>query len=100
VSQQDVNTSLTIHIVPASREALVRTYQPVLNDLASSDAHQKFLAIQAVTDYPQSFLQDVVLKMSENPQTANAAISGLKKWPEEIEYGTNEKEAGGAGRFG
>src|ERR1700676_162203 len=66
LSQQDVNTNLTIHIVPGSREALRRTYQSVLNDLASSDAHQAFLAIEAVTDYPQPFLKDFFLNISKN----------------------------------
>jgi hypothetical protein len=79
VSRQDVNSSLTLHIIPGSREALVNVYQPILNDLASSDASQKFLAMEAVTDYPQPFLEDVILKMSENPQTTQNAISGLMK---------------------
>jgi len=77
--QQDIDSIITIHMVPVEREALVAAYQGVLRDLSSAHAGEEWLAIQAVTDYPQPFLEDVVLNLSKNPQTAQAAIGGLRK---------------------
>jgi hypothetical protein len=79
VDRQEVRDTFTVHAVRANRARLKADYAPVVADLRSRDLVQHGLAVSAITQHPQEFLEPIILKLSRDPQTMVASITALKK---------------------
>jgi hypothetical protein len=79
VGRQEVKETFTIHAVQANRARLEADYAPLVADLQSRDSLRHFVAVSAITQHPQEFLEPVILNLSQAPQTMSASITGLKK---------------------
>lgn len=79
INEQEVSEAFTVHIVKANRSQLEADYAPLVADLTSLDPKRHWLAVRALTDHPQDFLEPVILKLSQEPQTMSSSISGLEK---------------------
>ena len=79
VDRQEVRETFTVHAVQANHARLKADYAPVVADLQSRDPVRHWLALSAITQHPQEFLEPVILKLSRDPQTMVASITALKK---------------------
>lgn len=79
LGRQEVMESFTIHAVQADRPRLRADYAPLIADLESRDSQQYVLAVGAITEHPQDFLEPLILKLSQETRTMRASITGLKK---------------------
>jgi HEAT repeats len=79
VDRQELRDTFTVHAVQANQARLEADYAPVVADLQSRDLMQHGLAVSAITQHPQEFLEPVILKLSRDPQTMVASITALKK---------------------
>jgi hypothetical protein len=79
VDRQEVRGTFTIHAVQANHTQLEADYAPLVAHLQSRDPLQRALAASAITQHPQEFLEPVILRLSRDPQTMVASITGLKK---------------------
>jgi len=79
IDQQEVSEAFTIHAVKANRSRVKADYAPLVADLQSPDARQRWLAVSAIMEHPQPFLEPVILKLSQEPQTMSISVTGLKK---------------------
>ncbi len=57
----------------------ILSYAPLVLDLQSPDPSRRSIALGALTEHPQEFLEPVILKLSQDPATMSAVIVGLKK---------------------
>jgi hypothetical protein len=79
VDREEVREAFTVHAVEVNHAQLEADYAPLVTDLQSRDAMQRALAASAITQHPQNFLEPVILKLSQDPATTVASITGLKK---------------------
>jgi len=79
VGRQEVRETFTVHAVQANHGKLEADYAPLLEDLQSRDPRRHSLALGAITQHPQEFLEAVILNLSQDPQTISASITGLEK---------------------
>ena len=79
IDQQEVGETFTIHAVKASQSRIEADYVALVADLQSRDARQHWLAVSAITEHPQPFLEPVILKLSHEPQTMSISVAGLQK---------------------
>jgi len=79
VGSEEVSETIAVHLVQANQARMEADYAPLLSDLQSTDPQKHWLALMAITEHPQGFLEPVVLKLSQDPQTMSASITGLKK---------------------
>jgi hypothetical protein len=77
--RQEVTENFTIHAVQPDRARLRADYAPLIANLAAVDSQQSNLALSAITQHPQDFLEPVILKLSQETGTMAASITGLKK---------------------
>jgi HEAT repeat protein len=78
VTSQEVVTEFDLTLVDGSEQELRSAYSPVLRDLNSPDSMTSWLARSAVVQNPPAFLEDVILAMADDPQTATYSVSGLQ----------------------
>lgn len=79
VDVQEVSETFTVHELQVSQARMEADYTPLVADLKSPDPRQRWLALMAITEHPQDFLEPVILKLSQDPQTMSASVTGLKK---------------------
>ena len=79
INQQEVSEPFTVNIVNANQSRVEADYAPLLADLKSPDPERHWLALEAITEHPQAFLEAVILELSQKPQTMSISIRGLKK---------------------
>ena len=79
INQQEVSEAFTVDIVKANQSRVEADYAPLVADLKSLDPEQHWLAVRAITDHPQRFLEPVILKLSQEPQTMSLSVTGLEK---------------------
>jgi len=77
--RQEVSETFAVHAVQADPAQLEADYAPLVADLQSRDLLKHELAVGAITQHPQEFLEPMILKLSEDTQTMGASITGLKK---------------------
>ncbi len=78
-ASQEVVSEFELTFIEGSEEELASAYAPILRDLNSPDPETSWLARSAVVQNPPRFLEDVVMALAEDPQTAAASVSGLKR---------------------
>ena len=79
ISQQEVSEAFTVDIVEANQSQLEADYAPLIADVKSPDPAERWLAVRALTDHPQDFLEPVILKLSQEPETMSISVRGLEK---------------------
>lgn len=79
VDTEQVGETFTVHEAQVSQSRMKADYAPLIAELQSTDPQQRWLALKAITEHPQDFLEPLILKLSQDPQTMNASITGLKK---------------------
>ncbi len=77
-ASQEVTSEFELTFIDGSDKELASVYAPILRDLKSPDSLTSWLARSAVVQNPHSFLEDVILAMADDPQTAAHSISGLQ----------------------
>ncbi len=77
VASQEVVSQFDLTLIGGSEEGLASVYAPMLRDLKSPDPETSWLARSAVVQNPPRLLENVVLALAEDPQTAAASVSGL-----------------------
>jgi hypothetical protein len=78
INQQDVSEAFTLDIVEAKQSEQEADYAPLVADLKSLDPKRRWIALRAITEHPQGFLEPVILKLSQEPQTMSISVSGLE----------------------
>jgi HEAT repeat protein len=79
VASHDVVSEFDLTFIGGTEKELASVYAPILRDLKSPDPETSWLARSAVLQNPPSFLENVILAMAEDPQTAAASVSGLER---------------------
>lgn len=79
VDQQEVSEPFTVEIVNANQSRVEADYAPLVAELKSPDPELHGLALEAITQHPQAFLEPVILELSQEPQTMSISITGLEK---------------------
>jgi hypothetical protein len=79
VASQELVSEFELSFIEGSEKELASVYAPVLRDLESADPETNSLGRSAVLQDPPPFLEDLILAMAEDPQTAAASISGLQR---------------------
>lgn len=79
VGKQEVSQTFTVRAIQGNKNQLRANYARVVADLQSPDARRRSMALIALTEHPQDFLEPVILKLSRNAGTMSASIEGLKK---------------------
>jgi len=79
VASQEVVSEFELVFIEGSEKELASVYAPVLRDLKSADPETNSLARSAVLQNPPRFLENVILTMAEDPQTAAGSIPGLQR---------------------
>jgi len=79
VDEQEVTETFTVHTVQVDHARLESDYAPLIAQLHSHDLTQHWLALSAIAQHPQEFLEPVILKLSRDPETMAASNTGLKK---------------------
>lgn len=79
LSSQEVVSEFELTFIAGGESELAAAYAPILRDLKSPDPETSWLARMAVLQNPPLFLEDAILALSHDPQTAVSAISGLQR---------------------
>lgn len=79
VTSQEVVSEFDLTLVDGSEGELASAYAPILRDLNSPDPKTSWLARSAVVQNPPRFLENVVLALAEDPQTAAASVPALER---------------------
>lgn len=76
---QDIVSSFYVTIVKGDREELEAAYQSLVGDLNGPPSAARTLALGAILRNPPPFLEDTILALADDPETAGASIAGLQK---------------------
>jgi hypothetical protein len=79
VGRQEVNELFIVRVVEENENQLRADYAALVADLQSPDAPRRSMAMVALTDHPQEFLEPLILELSQSPGTMSASVKGLKK---------------------
>ncbi len=75
----EFSSDFPITLVQGSDEELKAAFQPYIKGVNSPDALTQSEAIWAITETAPPFLEDVILRLADQPNRATAAIWGLRR---------------------
>jgi hypothetical protein len=79
VVTQEINSAFEVSLRQGDPAQLAAAYAPVLRNLRSTSDIEKFAAVSAITQYAPAFLEEVIMGLADNAQTAALSIPGLQR---------------------
>jgi len=79
LTTEEIISDFEVLLIQGDESELASAYEPILRDLRSPDPAARSLAVSAITQNPPGFLENVILGLADDPQTAAASIAGLKR---------------------
>lgn len=78
IATQEVVSNFEVTLIQGSGDELAAAYVPLLREMKSSDDLTRSLAVSAIVQKPPPFLEDNILALADDPQTAAASVEGLE----------------------